>query len=144
MTPEELADLIDKEKASMAANHVHIWNALLIARDTKCYTESSFRKFIAARGFSHSWCYNGINTVVALNQFQIEGIEPGRLKALANLKLCTEEWVEKARLLPETAWKDSLREVRGLVTSDACTHPADKRKTVTQCLDCRKWLPEGK
>jgi hypothetical protein len=66
-----------------------------------------------------------------------------KLRAIATVVKDTgkiEEWVTKAKSLPQKALEDEVRESRGKRASDVCEHPAGSLIRYLHCEKCNKWI----
>ncbi len=50
------------------------------------------------------------------------------------------EWVDKAINLPTQALEDEIREAKGRLPRDRCSHPEDKQEMWLRCSMCGKWI----
>jgi len=62
------------------------------------------------------------------------------IKLLPVAKENKEEWLLKAKELPERAFEDEIREAQGKLPSDKCEHPEEQRMYFYQCKLCKKWV----
>lgn len=96
----------------------------------------TFDEFVEDIGLSRSTAYNCISVVKTFGAQNVTGIPMDRLVQLLPLKLesdAVSEWVEKARELPASGFRDEVREARGIPGEkpiDVCGHSRHK------CADC--------
>ena len=96
----------------------------------------TFDEFVEDLGLSRSTAYNCINVVKTFGSHDVTGIPMDRLVQLLPLKLDEQsagEWVNKARELPPSGFRDEVREARqkpGEAPIDICGHSRHK------CADC--------
>ena len=50
------------------------------------------------------------------------------------------ELIGSAEIMPPAAWKDTIRECKGMITSEECDHPEEFRKHKELCTKCGGWL----
>jgi hypothetical protein len=50
------------------------------------------------------------------------------------------ELIGSAEIMPPAAWKDTIRECKGMITSEECDHPEEFRKHKELCTKCGGWV----
>jgi len=50
------------------------------------------------------------------------------------------ELIGSAEIMPPAAWKDTIRECKGLIISEECDHPEEFRKHKELCTKCGGWI----
>jgi hypothetical protein len=52
----------------------------------------------------------------------------------------TEHWIEQAESLPWQGLQANVKECRGKIAPDACSHPAESRTAFERCEICNTWI----
>ena len=98
----------------------------------------TFDDFLADIGMRRTSAYNAIRVYRQFGHLDVQGIPMDRLVTLAPLKLESDEqkveWLEKARELPSRGLKDEIRERKGEIPVDVCSH--DVQVQLHKCIEC--------
>jgi len=145
----ELVNQLTEARKNIALNFLLIGKILHQIKKEKLYASyashiQSFLDFLKEVKIKRSTAYHCMAVYKEFGQYLLSNPQdiPFRrlIKLLPVAKENKEEWLLKAKELPEKAFEDEIREAQGKLPSDKCDHPEDQRMYFYQCKLCKKWV----